>query len=183
MSERPIVVYGANGATGALIVRLAAAAGHRVIAAGRRRQPLEAVAAGAEVRVGTLRPDDLDRVCAGAGAIISCVAPYTLYGRPLVEAALRHGAHYVDCTGEPRYVAGLITDFDDAARRAGVTVVPAAGIGLCTNVVACTAVERLGTPRALTVDYRVRGMLPSPARPPRRCDCSRPAPPSRTTGS
>src|SRR5581483_6487357 len=157
-SERPIVVYGANGTTGALIVRLATAAGHDVIAAGRRRDAVQAAAGVAgEIRVGTLDPGDLDRVCAGAGAVISCVAPYTLHGRPLVEAALRNGAHYVDCTGEPRYVASLIADFDGAARRAGVAVVPAAGIGLCTNAVARAAVAQLGTPHALTVDYRVSG--------------------------
>ena len=89
------------------------------------------------------------------------MAPYTRHGRPLVEAAVRAGAHYVDCSGEPRYVAGLLDDFDAAARTAGIAIVPAAGIGLCTNLVARVGAERLASVTRMTVDYRVRGMVPS----------------------
>jgi hypothetical protein len=156
----PVVVYGANGATGARLVELALAAGLRPVVAGRRREPLEAVAAPhrLEVRVASL--DDLDPVVAGAAVVVSCVAPYTTRGRPLVDAALRHRAHYVDCTGEPRYVQGLMTR-DADARRAGVVLVPAAGIGLVANVVARAAVQGLLDVRRLTVDYLIEGMRPS----------------------
>src|SRR5262245_31434788 len=138
MSEGSLVVYGANGATGRRLVELAVGQGLRPVVAGRSREALEAIAAphGLEVRVGTLEPGELDRVCAGAAAVVACVAPDTRRGIPVVEAAIRQGAHHIDCTGEPRYVQRLISEYDAPAREAGCMVVPAAGIGFCANLTA-----------------------------------------------
>src|SRR5262249_35217186 len=107
--DETVVVYGANGATGARFVELAVGAGLRPIVAGRDRDALERVATpfDLDVRVGTLDAAELDRVCSGASVVVSCVAPYTRRGIPLVEAALRQGAHHVDFTGEGRYVKRL----------------------------------------------------------------------------
>lgn len=157
-----VVIYGATGATGARLVEIAVAAGVRPIVAGRRREALEAIACsdGLEVRVGGLADRELDDVVAGASVVVSCVAPYTTRGKPLVDAAVRHGAHYVDCTGEPRYVQALIAR-DAEAVAAGVAIIPAAGIGLVANVVARAAAEGLERVETVTVDYRIRGMRPS----------------------
>jgi short subunit dehydrogenase-like uncharacterized protein len=157
-----VVIYGANGATGLRLVEIAVAAGIRPIVAGRRREALDAVARphGLEVRVGGLADRELDGVVAGAAVVVSCVAPYTTRGKPLVDAALRHGAHYVDCTGEPRYVQGLIAR-DSEAVAARSAIIPAAGIGLVANVVARAAVEGLKRVETLTVDYRIQRMRPS----------------------
>jgi hypothetical protein len=163
IGDETVVVYGANGATGARFVELAVGAGLRPIVAGRDRDGLERVAApfGLEVRVGTLDDAELDGVCAGASVVVSCVAPYTKRGLPVVEAALRHGAHHIDFTGEGRYVKRLIDEYDSAARAAGIVIVPAAGIGLCANLVARTAARQIDPVELLTVDYHVRAMRPS----------------------
>lgn len=158
-----LVVYGANGATGSRFAEIAAAHGVRPILAGRNRAALERIAGplGLDVRVGTLDPGQLDAVCRGARVVLSCMAPYTTSGIPVVEAALRAGAHYVDCTGEPRYVKRLIDEYDAPARDAGVGIIPAAGLGLAANLVARSAAARVPCVERLTVDYRIRRMRPS----------------------
>jgi Saccharopine dehydrogenase NADP binding domain len=159
-----VVVYGATGATGSRFAEIAVGAGVRPVLAGRNRSALRAIAdpLGLEVRVGSLDSDaELDAVCGGARVLLSCVAPYTTIGVPLVEAAIRSGAHYLDCSGEPRYVKRLIDQYDARARAAAVALVPSAGLGLCSNLVARAAVAGIERPERLTIDYRVRRMRPS----------------------
>ena len=43
--------------------------------------------------------------------------PYTLYGRPVIEACVAHGAHYADLTGEIPFVRRMIDEFDRRRRR------------------------------------------------------------------
>jgi short subunit dehydrogenase-like uncharacterized protein len=43
-----------------------------------------------------------------ARCIISLVGPYTLYGEPLVKAAVEAGTAYVDLTGEAPFCAKMI---------------------------------------------------------------------------
>jgi saccharopine dehydrogenase (NAD+, L-lysine-forming) len=141
---------------------LAVSAGLRPIVAGRRVEALRPLAEryGLEMRIGALEPTELDRVVDGSRVLVSCVAPYTIHGRPLVDAALRHGTHYVDCTGEPRFVEQLIRS-DRAAREAGCALIPSAGLGLVANLVARAAAARVERVDRLTVDYKITGMRPS----------------------
>ena len=59
--------------------------------------------------------------------VLNLVGPYTLYGRPVIQACVAHGAHYVDLTGEIPFVAQIIEAYDDRARNAGVKVVQVCG--------------------------------------------------------
>jgi hypothetical protein len=158
-----LIIYGAYGATGTRIVELAVAAGLEPVVAGRRAQALERVAAqhGLEVRVGALSPTELDIVCRGGRVIVSCVAPYSTHSAPVLEAAMRAGAHYLDCTGEPRWVDRMLREYDAAACDAGSTIVPAAGMGTCANLAARVAAERLTDVDRIDIGYRITGMRPS----------------------
>jgi len=40
--------------------------------------------------------------------VLNLVGPYTLYGRPVIEACVAGGAHYVDLTGEIPFVRAVI---------------------------------------------------------------------------
>jgi short subunit dehydrogenase-like uncharacterized protein len=159
-----VVVYGANGATGARFIEIAIAAGVRPIVAGRRLEALEPIAArhGLEVRTASLdRPDELDAAFADAAAVVSCVAAYSDTGMPVVRAAMRQSAHYIDFTGEPRYVQRLIEECDGPARAAGSVLVPAAGIGSVVNLVAQVAARGVSRVERLLVDWEIRHMVPS----------------------
>jgi hypothetical protein len=161
-SEHRLLIYGATGAVGRRLAEIAALHEMTVVLAGRRRAELEALAAplGAEVRVAAL--DRVDTVFDGITVVASCVGPYTHFGLPVLEAAISAGAHYLDLTGEPRYVATLLDRYDQPARRAGVTIVPSAGLGLCSGLAAKSAVAALRGPvTGITIGYLPWGMRPS----------------------
>ena len=46
--------------------------------------------------------------------VLNLVGPYTLYGRPVVEACVAGGAHYADLSGEMPFVRRTIDEFDAA---------------------------------------------------------------------
>jgi Saccharopine dehydrogenase NADP binding domain len=157
-----LLIYGATGAVGRRLAEIAASHEMTVVLAGRRRAELESLAAplGAEVRVAPL--DRVGSVFEGVSVVASCVGPYTHFGMPVLMGAISAGAHYLDLTGEPRYVATLLDRHDRRARRAGVTIVPSAGLGLCSGLAARSAVAALGGPVTdITVGYLPWGMRPS----------------------
>lgn len=159
-----LAVYGATGATGRRIIQLASAAGIPVIAAGRNWAALAQL--GVEYRVASLAPAELDTAFTGASVDVSCAGPYTHFGPPVLGAALRAGASYVDCTGEPRWVQRIIDEFEHRAIQAGVAVVPSLGLGVATDIAATTAAELVGGPdsvRQLHCAVKIVGMRPSPA--------------------
>lgn len=124
-----VVVFGATGHTGRFVVAELQGRGFTTVVSGRDAGRLEELAAawpGAVVRPATV--DDagsLDRALAGAVAVVNCAGPFALTAGPVVEAALRAGIPYVDVAAEIEANAAMFANYADAARRAGVAVVPA----------------------------------------------------------
>src|SRR6185436_9617383 len=87
------LIYGANGYTGELVARRALATGERPVLAGRAGPSIEALAGdlGLEPRVAALSDGDVVAHCAG---------PFAATARPMVDACLATGTHYLDVTGE-----------------------------------------------------------------------------------
>lgn len=162
---RPLVVFGATGSTGSRIATLAAEAGVPTVVVGRRREALEHLArAGThEVRVSSLQPSELDRAFTGAAVVVNSAGPYTTYGRPVVEAAIRAGAHYVDFSGEPRWVHAVSTEHASAAESAVVRLVPSVGLGAAGDMAAALVSASMEQVDSLTIAYRIIGMRPSAA--------------------
>jgi short subunit dehydrogenase-like uncharacterized protein len=69
-------------------------------------------------------PAALDRALAGAVAVINCAGPFLDTAEPLITAALRARVHYIDVTAEQQAVLDAFVHHADAAREAGVTVLP-----------------------------------------------------------
>jgi short subunit dehydrogenase-like uncharacterized protein len=155
-----LVIYGANGYTGRLVAREALARGHRPILAGRNRTALAALAAelGAPVRAAAL--DDaaaLDSVLAGARAVLHCAGPFEDTWRPMADACLRNGVHYLDVTGEIAVLEALAAR-DVEARRAGIVLLPGAGFDVVpTDCLALHLKQRLPAATALVLAFRTRG--------------------------
>ncbi|MGQ0630271.1 MAG: hypothetical protein ACT4P1_04465 [Sporichthyaceae bacterium] len=158
-----LVVLGATGATGRRVVRLAAGAGLRPVAVGRRRDALTCVTAGldAEARVASLDPAELDAVLSDAAVVVGAVGPATHYGPVMLAAALRAGAHWIDFSGEPRWVARVATQFGSAAAEA--ILLPSLGLGVAADLAAARAAAEVGEVQRLTIAYRIVGMKPSVA--------------------
>ncbi|MEU8464754.1 saccharopine dehydrogenase NADP-binding domain-containing protein [Streptomyces sp. NPDC029003] len=124
-----VVVYGATGHTGRFVLAELRRRGLAAVASGRDAARLEALAAEwPEVAVRPAAVDDpaaLDRALAGAAAVINCAGPFAVTAGPLLGAALRAGIPYLDVAAEIEANAAMFTDHAEAARAAGVPVVPA----------------------------------------------------------
>ncbi len=139
MSERDldVIVFGATSVTGrrvaAYLAERAAENGVSWAAGARDAGKAEGVLAevgvtDAEVLVADVSdPDSLRAMAARAKAVVNLVGPYTLYGRPVIEACVGAGTHYADLTGEIPFVRRIQAEFHDAATEAGVKVVQVCG--------------------------------------------------------
>jgi NAD(P)-dependent dehydrogenase (short-subunit alcohol dehydrogenase family) len=128
---RPVVVLGATGYTGGFVLTELARKGHRAVLAGRDAAALAARASGhpgAEVRIAAVGDAaSLDRALDGAAAVVNCAGPFLDTALPVVDAALRSGAHYLDVSAEQAAILAVFESFASRARYAGITVLPAMG--------------------------------------------------------
>jgi len=132
-----VVVFGCTGVTGrrvaAYLAERAAETGASWAAAARDvaklRRVLEEVGVSApETVVADVdQPRSLAAMASRARVVLNLVGPYTLYGRPVIEACVAAGAHYADLTGEIPFVRQIIDSFDDRAREAEVKLVQVCG--------------------------------------------------------
>jgi short subunit dehydrogenase-like uncharacterized protein len=132
-----VVVFGATGVTGrrvaAYLSERARETGLRWAAAARNSGRAAKLLGG----MGVIPPELLVAdVADGASlasmaqrtrVVLDLVGPYTLYGRPVIEACIAGGAHYVDLTGEMPFVRSIIDELQGAAQEAGVKVVQVCG--------------------------------------------------------
>jgi short subunit dehydrogenase-like uncharacterized protein len=164
-----VVVFGASGVTGRNV------AAH--LAERARDQPLSWAAAGRDAakvervleEIGVSAPEvisadvddplSLERMAERTRVVLNLVGPYTLYGRPVIEACVHAGTHYADLTGEMPFVRRIIDEFDAPAREAGVKIVQVCGFealpaDLAVMLAAEAARERFDEPLA-SVDLEV----------------------------
>ncbi|MEE7442161.1 saccharopine dehydrogenase family protein [Methylobacterium oryzae] len=124
-----ILIYGATGYTGQLLAAHAVGQGLRPILAGRDPEKLRPLAARLNLEMRAARLDDaagLQSALAGVAAVIHAAGPFSRTARPMAEACLAAGAHYVDITGEIAVLEALAAK-DAAAKAAGIVLLPAAG--------------------------------------------------------
>ena len=118
MSGR-VVLFGATGYTGELTARAMAARGMRPVLAGRRLAALESLSAdlgGTEIAVAdAARPDTVRAIVERGDVLVTTVGPMSRWGNAALDAALDARAHYVDSSGESRFVRKV---FQQANRRA-----------------------------------------------------------------
>lgn len=124
MTNQKIAVVGAYGHTAKFVLAQLRELGLHPIPVGRDRARLLALDAG-EPRVASVDdPASLDRAFDGVAAVVNCAGPFADTAVPVVEAAIRAGAHYVDVGAEQAVTMDLLARFDAPARQAGVAVVP-----------------------------------------------------------
>jgi short subunit dehydrogenase-like uncharacterized protein len=124
-----ILLYGATGYTGKLIAREARAKGASAVLAGRNPNMLKAVAKGLDLPWRSFDLADQKKVDAalkGVSVVLNAAGPFSATARPIADACLRQGPHYLDITGEIDVFEGLFAR-DAEAQRAGVTLMPGVG--------------------------------------------------------
>lgn len=118
------LIYGANGYTGELIAREAVRRGVRPVLGGRRREEIERLAGElqCEARVFGLDAPRLE----GIDLVLHCAGPFVHTSRPMVDACLAAGAHYLDITGEIAVFEDVLRR-DAEAKQRGVVLMPGVG--------------------------------------------------------
>ncbi len=124
----PVLVLGATGYTGRLVVAALERLGHPYVLAGRDAAKLEAQIPGLDhvidARLADVtRSESLDGLFRGISAVVNTVGPFRRLGLPVVRAAIAQGVHYVDTTGEQGYQRTVYERCHRAAVHAEVTVV------------------------------------------------------------
>lgn len=123
------LIYGANGYTGELIARAAAARGLTPVLAGRNRSAVEKLAHELHLpsRVFDLTDSaGITRNLADMKLVLHCAGPFQKTARPMAEAAIAAHCHYLDITGEIAVYEDLLK-LSQAAEAAGSMLMPGVG--------------------------------------------------------
>ena len=160
MSKEALLIYGANGYTGELVAEEAVRRGLRPVLAGRNRQAVRSLAQRLDLDNRVFGLDDsraLGEGLEGVAAVLHCAGPFIRTSKPMVEACLAAGAHYLDITGEIG-VFESIQRRGDEARAAGVALIPGVGFDVVpTDCLAARLAVALPDATHLTLAFTSEG--------------------------
>lgn len=133
MAKYPVVVYGASGYTGMLVMEWLIDQNIPFTAVARNAKRTQEMMAQRVVRLEsavyeivetTHDVDSLARAFKGAKVVCNTVGPFVHYGLTAVEAAVQAGCHYLDTTGEQSFIRAARERFGDLYRQAGLLLAP-----------------------------------------------------------
>jgi short subunit dehydrogenase-like uncharacterized protein len=150
------MIYGANGYTGRLIAEEACRRGMAPFLAGRSAQRVGPLAERLHClsRVFDLRERAaIAEHLAGLELVLNCAGPFSATAEPMIEACLAARVHYLDITGEIDAICAA-ADRDQAARDAGVMLVPGVGFDVVpSDCLAAMLARRLPGARLLQLAF------------------------------
>jgi short subunit dehydrogenase-like uncharacterized protein len=166
MSKPKIVVFGAAGHTGRFVVAELVRRGWAPVLSGRDAAKLAALrelSPASEVRVAHVDdPAALDAALRDARAVINCAGPFLDTAAPIIEAALRARAHYLDVSAEQASTLAAFERFATEAKAAGIAVVPAmAFYGGLADLLATVAMDGLAAADEIRVGIALDSWLPT----------------------
>lgn len=159
------LLYGATGYTGTLIARTAVDLQLRPVLAGRNPEKVARLAGELGLPWRAFGLDNDARGTAGARqaalrdmpVVLHCAGPFSRTYRPMVEACLRAGAHYLDLTGEMIELEAL-PGLDAEAKAAGVMLMPAVGFDVVpSDCLALHVSRRLPSATRLALAFKAVG--------------------------
>lgn len=164
---KPFMIYGATGYTGALAAERAASRNLAPILAGRNPEKVRALGErlGLKTRAFVLdNPSEIRLGLAGASAVLHVAGPFSATSRPMAQACLEAGVHYVDVTGEIDVFEDLAARDADAKAR-GIALLPGAGFDVVpSDCLAAHVVRRLPDATRLKLSIGAFGGLSSASR-------------------
>lgn len=158
-AKKRILLYGANGYSGRLILDAALARGLPVTIAGRRREMVEPLASELGVPFETFGLDEAPRRLAERfgrfGAVLLAAGPFSRTSAPVLAACLKARVPYLDITGEIGVFEEVFARHAEAV-RAGVVLLP--GVGFDVVPSDCLAASlALALPGAVRLQLAFRG--------------------------
>ncbi|WP_343670900.1 saccharopine dehydrogenase NADP-binding domain-containing protein [Chitinophaga sp.] len=158
MLDQAFLLYGANGYTGELIARYAAAYGLQPILAGRNKQALEQLGAELKLPVRVFALDDkiaMQQALQEVPVVVNAAGPYDFTAKQLVEACIAEGRHYLDLNGDA-IIYDMIHTYDKAAKDSGVMLLPGAGYDVVpTDCLALWLKQQMPDARSLKIAFAV----------------------------
>ncbi|WP_018993009.1 saccharopine dehydrogenase family protein [Aromatoleum toluclasticum] len=133
MAKYPVVVYGASGYTGMLIMDWLIDQNIPFTAVARNAKRTQEMMAQRVVRLesatyeiveATHDVESLARAFKGAKVVCNTVGPFVNFGLTTVEATLQAGCHYLDTTGEQSFIRAARDRFGEQFRQAGLLLAP-----------------------------------------------------------
>jgi short subunit dehydrogenase-like uncharacterized protein len=153
-----VLLYGANGYTGRLMLETLLRLGVSPVLAGRRADAIEPLAKkhSLEHRVFALdEPEAVAKELAPFTALLLAAGPFSATSRPAFEGCLRARTAYLDITGEIDVFEALFAR-DDEAKSAGIAVLPGVGFDVVpSDCLAASLAEAL--PAATRLELAFRG--------------------------
>ncbi len=129
MQSNRFLLYGANGYTGELIARYASQYHLQPILAGRRKETIESLANRLDLPFRVFDLDDKEALYTAlkeVKLVVHAAGPFQFTAKQMVEACLHTGTHYLDINGDIS-IFELIKRYDEAAKKAGIMLLPGAG--------------------------------------------------------
>lgn len=127
--SKDLIIYGAYGYTGELIARHAVTKGLKPLLAGRDVKKLQPLAdeLGLPYKAFDLNDSQALYECLyGAKVVLHCAGPFINTYKPMMEACLKTGVHYLDITGEMKVFEAMSRRNHDA-KDAGIMFMPGCG--------------------------------------------------------
>ena len=129
MRSDSVLLYGANGYTGALIAKYAAQYGLQLILAGRREEAIKPLANELNLSYKIIdinNAGQLKDALNGVKVVIHAAGPFADTARQMIDACLQTGTHYLDINGDIS-VFEKIKRYDAAAKEKDIMLLPGAG--------------------------------------------------------
>lgn len=130
--DKFVLLYGATGYTGRLIIEEAKQQGLPLVLAGRNADAIASLAAQYNLpfRVaGLTAPGELDKILEGISAVIHAAGPFAVTAEPMISACIRKRVHYLDITGEIG-VFEYAHSMNEQAIKAGIMLLPGCGFDI-----------------------------------------------------
>lgn len=132
-NKAPVVVYGASGFSGRLVVEYLREYNVPFIAAGRSRKRMEEVlakvpgieTASFEIAETGGSAEELTKIFSGAKVVCNTVGPFIYNGPRVIEAALEAGCHYLDISGEQAWIRQIAEQWSSKFAARGLLAAPA----------------------------------------------------------
>lgn len=127
--SKNFLIYGASGYTGEILAREAVRRGLSPILSGRSQKKIEPLAKELGLTCRTFSLEDkksLEYTLKEVDFVLHSAGPFSLTSKPMVEACLRTGKHYLDITGEIAVFEAMARR-DAAAKEAEIMIMPGVG--------------------------------------------------------
>ncbi|MGV0740504.1 saccharopine dehydrogenase NADP-binding domain-containing protein [Mycobacterium syngnathidarum] len=149
-----LMIYGASGYTGRLIVARALSLGMKPILAGRSTRKLDQYfgASGLQLRSFDLGdPFVVRENLKSVSCVLNAAGPFAMTADMMMNACVATGTHYIDITGELSTFQ-LAADLSDHAKAAGVMLMPGVGWDVIpSDCLALHASRRIARPTHLNI--------------------------------